>query len=74
MWKTLSSLVELIIVEDKKTEDAKKIAKEIGARYYSKKNGNWGSVVNFAVSKKLIKTGVHDYYGPGRYDKYRGTS
>ena len=56
MWKTLSSLVELIIVEDKKTEDAKKIAKEIGARYYSKKNGNWGSVVNFAVSKKLIKT------------------
>ena len=56
MWKTISSLVELIIVEDKKTEDAKKIAKEIGARYYSKKNGNWGSVVNFAVSKKLIKT------------------
>ena len=40
MWSSISSLVSLIIIEDKETTEAKSVAKKIGAEYHSKKNGN----------------------------------
>lgn len=56
MWKQLSQVVELIFVEDTKEEKSREIIKKIGGRYYSKSNGNWGSVVNFAKKNRLIET------------------
>lgn len=56
MWKELSSVVELIFVEDNIKADSKELVEKIGGRYYSKPNGNWGSVINYARKNELIST------------------
>lgn len=55
-WLEMSKYVELIIVEDDMSGSCEEIAKDLGARYYKKSNGNWGSVINFVKKNKLVNT------------------
>lgn len=55
-WKEVSKMVEVIVVEDSEEKLAKPICDELGIKYFSKPNGNWGSVINFAKQNKIIKT------------------
>lgn len=58
-WVEVKEFAHLLFIEDSLDEKAKDIANKIGAEYYSKKNGNWGSVINFVKEKKLVET---DYF------------
>jgi len=52
-------LIEHIIVDDGSTDKTKNICLEYAKKYkhikfYSKSNGNWGSVINFVIENKLV--------------------
>lgn len=54
------SKVEHIIVDDGSTDNTSVIIKKYQAKfphikYYKKKNGNWGSVINYVKKNKLVK-------------------
>lgn len=52
------NLIEHIIVDDGSTDNTKKICEELSKKYshikfYSKNNGNWGSVINYVKKNNL---------------------
>ncbi len=52
--------IEHIIIDDGSTDDSIKICKQYARKYphikfFSKTNGNWGSVINYVKNKKLVK-------------------
>lgn len=55
-WKSLSEFAEIVLVEDSCEEQMKGFCSKLNIRYFSKRNGNWGSVINFAIEQKLINT------------------
>lgn len=53
-WKEITNILgeeNIYFIEDSFEENMKAFATEMNWKYYSKQNGNWGSVINF--SKKL---------------------
>lgn len=55
-WDKAKELVEIIVVEDSTQNEMLDICKDMGLKHFSKENGNWGSVINFAIQKRIIKT------------------
>ncbi len=53
------SKIEHIVVDDGSTDSTKEICERLAKKYphvkfYSKENGNWGSVINFVKNKHLV--------------------
>lgn len=55
-WTNVSKYAHVILVEDSKEEQMKNFCILNNIEYFSKPNGNWGSVINFAVKNKIIQT------------------
>lgn len=55
-WKEAVEHVDVVLVEDSEEESMKEFCAKLGIKYFSKPNGNWGSVINFAKNKKIIST------------------
>lgn len=55
-WSEVTKYVDVILVEDSSEKQMEQFCKKHNITYYSKPNGNWGSVINFAIKNRLIKT------------------
>lgn len=59
MWIQVSNLIgpkNIFLIEDSREESMKTFADENGWHYFSKDNGNWGSVINFVRKNILLET------------------
>lgn len=54
-------LIQLIVVDDGSKNDAQKLIEQLSEKYqikidfFRKKNGNWGSVINYVLENKIAK-------------------
>lgn len=55
-WKKITEFVHVILVEDSTENQMKSFCLSNNITYFSKENGNWGSVLNFVKNNNLIST------------------
>lgn len=55
-WVEATNVAEVIVVEDSPSRQMENFCLNNNIVYFSKENGNWGSVINFAIKKRIINT------------------
>lgn len=55
-WNEITKYANVILIEDSTKQEMKEFCQSCNITYFSKENGNWGSVLNFVKNNKIVKT------------------